>query len=723
MDNDSLNLVPTTVRGEIRRVIFETTDGSYSVLRLLDDNEREITIVGSIASPVEGQTIEATGNWEKHSEYGRQLRVHNYRYTLPVTKNGLIRFLSSGAINGVGKTLAEAIVNYFGERTIWVLNNSPRELLNVPKIGKKKATAIAESWAQSSTRREVFIFLHGLGITPGYCNKLFKKYGEDAVNVIKQNPYRLAEEVDGIGFKRADEIAIEMGIAPTAIERMTAAAIYCVNQTISSGHVGYPENLLLDEMKKLLNQDTSLLTAGIESAIKRKLLVRRDNLIYSPLLAFAETALPKHVKRLASVAKFAGEKCKYAKAEKNSITFCDAQMAAVERITRQPLTIITGGPGVGKTTVVREIVRRASDVGLRIALAAPTGRAAKRLAESTSMAAKTIHRLLQYDGASGQFVHNEGNQLKYDLIVIDEVSMLDLLLALALFRAIPSGTSVVLVGDSDQLPSVGAGTVLADFISCDRYFLTTSLTQIFRQGKDSEIITNSHLVNRGQRLNISIKKDNELGDFYWIQQSDMSKIQSILERLILDRIPDCFHFDIEKDIQILTPMNRGNGGSIALNEFLQGILNGKETRQFQYGERIFKLNDKVIQNSNNYDKNVFNGDLGRITYINSQLKKFHVTFDDGVKVEYNFDEADQLTMAYAITIHKSQGSEFKVVIMLLLPQHYVMLKRNLLYTGMTRAKKLLVLIGNNQTVNHAIRNSQTEVRYSNLAKYLNSDLL
>ena len=718
MNSDNLNFMPITIRAEIRRVVFETSDSSYAVLRLLDENEREFTAVGPIVSPVEGQTIEVTGNWEKHSEYGRQLRVTSYRYTLPATKEGLIRFLSSGAVNGVGKTLATAIVNYFGERTLTVLNNSPSELLHVPKIGKKKAKAIADSWKESASKREAFIFLQGLGITTAYCNRLFKKYGEDAVNVVKQNPYRLAEEVDGIGFKKADEIALEMGIPPTALERLTAAAVYCINQTINSGHVGYPENLLLDEMAKLIELDTELLRNGIAHALKRKLLISRDGLLYAPMLAFAESELPKHIKRLASAEKFAGEKTKYAKTIKENITFCDAQISAVERIAQQPLTIITGGPGVGKTTVVREIVRRAVDVGLKVALAAPTGRAAKRLAESTGMAAKTIHRLLQYDGASGKFIHNETTPLKYDLIVIDEVSMLDLLLSLALFRAIRSGSSVVLVGDSDQLPSVGAGTVLADFISSEKYFLTTQLTQIFRQGQDSEIITNSHLVNRGQRLKLKAKKDNELGDFYWIQQDDMTKIQSILERLILDRIPDCFHFDIERDIQILTPMNRGNGGALALNEFLQKILNGKEVIQFQYGEKIFKLNDKVIQNSNNYDKNVFNGDLGRITYINPQLKKFYVTFDDGVRIEYNFDEADQLTMAYAITIHKSQGSEFKVVIMLLLPQHFVMLKRNLIYTGMTRAKKLLILIGSEQSVNLAIRNFQTEKRYSNLVNYL-----
>ena len=720
MSEETLNFMPVTIRGEIKKVVFETTDGSYSVLRIVDDNEREITVVGNIVSPVEGQNIEVTGNWEKHSEYGRQLKATSFRYTLPSTRQGLIRFLASGAIPGVGKTLAEAIVNYFGERTLSVLNNSPRELLNVPKIGKKKAKAIAESWKESFVRREIFIFLQGLGITTAYCNKLFKKYGEDAANVVKQNPYRLAEEVDGIGFKRADEIALEMGIPPTAIERMCAAAVFCINQSISNGHTGYPEKLLLDDMANLVNQDSELLRKGIENATKRQLLIARDGLIYSPILAFAETELPRHIKRLASAEKFAGAKCKLIANEQGTISFCDAQLAAVERISRQPLTIITGGPGVGKTTVVREIVRRAKQANLKIALAAPTGRAAKRLNESTGVLAKTIHRLLQYDGASGKFVHNETNQLPYDLIVIDEVSMLDLLLALALFRAIKSGSSVVLVGDSDQLPSVGAGTILADFIQCDKYFLTTSLTQIFRQGRDSEIILNSHLVNRGQKLLVSAKNDNELGDFYWIQQDDMGKIQEILRRLIIERIPQRYHFNIEKDIQILTPMNRGNGGATALNEYLQEILNGNETRQFKYGERIFKLNDKVIQNSNNYDKNVFNGDLGKISHIDNAMKKFYVTFDDGVKVEYDFNEADQLTMAYAITIHKSQGSEFKVVIMLLLPQHYVMLKRNLLYTGMTRAKELLILIGNGQTIDIAINNRQTELRYNNLLKYLNN---
>lgn len=719
--NDSLNFMPITMRGEIRRVVFETSDGGYAVLRVLDENDKEFTVVGPIVSPCEGQTIEVTGLWEKHAEYGQQLRANSYRYTLPSTKRGLTRYLASGVIPGVGKTLAEAIVNHFGENTLNTLDNYPNALLEVPKIGKKKAKAIVEAWKESGARREVFIFLQGLGITPAYCNRLFKRYGEQAAEAVKQNPYRLAEEVDGIGFKRADEIALELGIPETAIERMTAAAVFAINQTISFGHVGYPENLLIDEMAKLVNQNYELLAQGINNAIKRKLLTRRDELIYSPILSFAELEIPKHVHRLANANKFAGQKCAITHSNPN-LSLCAGQLHAVERVSQRPLTIITGGPGVGKTTVVSEIVRRAKTAHLRIALAAPTGRAAKRLSEATNLQAKTIHRLLQYDGASGKFVHNETTPLQVDLIVIDEVSMLDVMLAMALLRAIKTGTSVIFVGDSDQLPSVGPGTVLADFIKCTKYFLTTHLTQIFRQGKGSEIILNSHIVNRGQKLVPKIPtKDNELGDFYWIQQDDIGKIQSIIERLLLDRIPKCFDFNIDTDVQILTPMNRGNGGSLALNEFLQNTLNGHEPVEFRYGEKVFKLHDKVIQNSNNYDKNVYNGDLGRISYINSNKKIFTVTFDDGFIVDYNFDEADQLTMAYAITIHKSQGSEFKVVILILLPQHYVMLKRNLLYTGMTRAKKLLILIGSEKIVNVAIQNHQSEVRYTKLLKYLNED--
>ena len=713
-----MNILPVTLRGEIKRIIFETAEGSYSVIRILADDNKEYTVVGPIISPSEGQNIEVTGNWEK-SDYGIQLRANSYRYTLPSTKDGVMRFLASGAVPGIGKTLAKSIVDKFGDRTISVLENNISELLAVPKIGKKKLKAIDKAWKESAAKREIFIFLQSLGITPAYCIRIFKRYGDNTPEAIKRNPYRLAEDVDGIGFLKADEIAKSMGIPEDSLERICAAAVYIVNSSISDGHTALPMPLLFDKMAALVNQPFEKLQAGLYHAVARKILVERDNYIYTPLLAHAEQEIPKHLKRLANSPYFAGQRLIQTSPDKN-IKLCDEQLIALDKINSHPLSIITGGPGVGKTTVLSTLVKRAKASKLRIALAAPTGRAAKRLSEATGENAKTLHRLLQYDGGSKKFIYDETNQLPFDLIIVDEVSMLDLLLAWSLLKAVKTSSSLLLVGDADQLPSVGAGTILADFLNC-KYFVSTHLTKIFRQGAGSQIIENAHKVNRGMKLAMPNQDKKIESDFYWIQQEDPDTIYNVLQKLLLERIPQKFKFHPVDDVQILTPMNRGSCGGQSLNEFLQKILNPGAKPSFRYGEKLFKLHDKVMQCSNNYDKNVFNGDMGKICAVNPDKKNFFIRFDDGNVVEYNFDEADQIIHAYAVTVHKSQGSEFKVVIMLLLGQHFVMQQRNLLYTGMTRAKKLLVLIGGEKSVNHAIFCNKQQVRYSLLHKRLNEE--
>ncbi len=711
----TMNILPVTLRGEILRIIFETAEGSYTVLRLLADDKHEYTVVGPIINPTEGQNIEVTGNWEK-SDYGIQLRAVSYRYTLPSTKDGVMRFLSSGAVPGIGKTLAKSIVDTFGERTISVLDNSIDELLSVPKIGRKKLKAIDKAWKESAAKREIFIFLQSLGITPAYCIRIFKRYGDKAAEAVKSNPYRLAEDVDGIGFLKADEIAKSMGIPEDSKERICAAAVYTVNQSISEGHTALPMPLLLDRMSALVNQPLAKLQEGLFHAVARKILVERDNYIYTPILAHAEIEIPKHVKRLANADYFAGMKLVKCDPPKN-VKLCDEQLLALDRVKSNPLNIITGGPGVGKTTVLSTLVQRAKKSNLRIALAAPTGRAAKRLSEATGETAKTLHRLLQFDGGSKKFIYDENNQLPFDLIIVDEISMLDLLLAWSLLKAVKTGSSLLLVGDADQLPSVGAGTVLTDFLNC-KYFESTHLVKIFRQGAGSEIIENAHKVNRGMKLLPTTPGQNKESDFYWVTQEEPEMIYELLKKLLLDRIPRKFHYHPVDDVQILTPMNKGSCGSQLLNEMLQKILNPNSKSFFRYGEKLFKLDDKVMQCSNNYDKNVFNGDMGKICAINNEKKIFMIRFDDGNIVEYSFEEADQIMLAYAITVHKSQGSEFKVVIMLMLGQHYVMQQRNLLYTGMTRAKKLLVLIGSEKSVNHAIFSNKQQVRYSLLHRHL-----
>ncbi|MGE4564848.1 MAG: AAA family ATPase, partial [Victivallaceae bacterium] len=478
MAEEQQNLFSATIRGEITRIIYENDDQTYTVLRLLTE-DGEKTVVGTIPQVAPGQHLEVTGRWEKHADFGSQFRAFNFRPILPSTSTGIVRFLSSGAIPGVGEKTAGAIVDYFGADTLDVLEKFPKRLREVPKMSEKKATAIAAAWRESASRRDTFIYLQGLGITPAYCNKLYQQYGNLASEVVRANPYRLAEEVDGIGFLKADEIASGLGIAKDSPERLTAAAVYQMNQLTGNGHVGYPEEQFEICVAEMTGLEPEKARIGINRALERRMLVRQSGMLYAPALARAERELPELIGRLAAVKNFAGKRL-LDDGRKSKIELSDEQRSGCDRMTLAPLAIITGGPGVGKTTVIGEIVRRAKAAGLRIAAAAPTGRAAKRLSETTGLTAKTLHRLLMFDPKTGRFGFDETNPLQCDLLIVDEVSMLDILLALALFRAIEPETSVLLVGDRDQLPSVGPGTVFADLIASG-LFLTTHLTRVFRQ--------------------------------------------------------------------------------------------------------------------------------------------------------------------------------------------------------------------------------------------------
>ncbi len=714
--NSQQELTLARLRGEIRRVVFENEDTQFAVLKVVDDSGLEHAATGPMAGLTAGQYLEMEGYWERHPEFGRQFRAESYRIRLPSTADGIKRFLSGGAIPGIGKKTAGLIVDYFGDQTLVVLDNFAKRLEEVPGIGKKKAAAVIKGWRESAGRRESFIFLQGLGITPAYCARLFKRYGDAAPQVVRKNPYRLAEEVDGIGFLKADEIARSLGIAPDSIDRLAAAAVFSVNTLVGNGHVCLPLTELIRQTSELSGQPPAQAEAGIEAAIERRLLRRLDDMIYTPQLARAETELPELVASMALVRKFAGQRM-HPVPGNNGIVLNREQQRAVDTVSAAPLSIITGGPGVGKTTVVGEIVRRAEAAGLRIGLAAPTGRAAKRLSDSTGLTAKTLHRLLQFDPGSNRFQMDSSSPLEVDLLIVDEVSMLDILLALALFRAVRPGTSVVLVGDADQLPSVGPGTVLASFLESE-WFQVTRLVQIFRQAENSRIITNAHRVNRGLLPEKPQPGSQALSDFYWIEQDDPDKALAVIEKMVAERIPARFRFDPVDDVQILTPMNRGSCGTVAINERLQALLNPGDKPEFRFGERIYRAGDKLMQTTNNYEKNVFNGDLGRLGRISLKEKTFTVIFEGSRLVEYNFDEADQLCRAYAITVHKSQGSEFPVVILPFLSQHYMMLQRNLLYTAMTRARKLLILVGSRRAVQMAVDNARLEPRFSLLTQRL-----
>lgn len=711
-------LTKTRITGEIFRVRFENPSTGFALVTFQTSDGMKFAAKGLMAGITCGQFVEAEGYFENHPEFGRQFRVESWRPVTPATKEGIARFLRH-AIPGIGPKTAAAIVEKFGMETVTVLDMYPRRLEEVSKIGKGKAAKIIAAWKGAKDRRDDLIYLQGLGITPSYCARLFKQYGENTVETVRGNPYKLAEDVDGIGFLKADVIAREIGFASDSTERMQAAAVFSLNEMIGEGHVCSLAAELAQISAKLTGQSVECAAKGIETALLRRLLCRIDNCIYTPSTARAELLLPRLVAKLSGSRQFPGEKMRKIP-DRSDLELDELQRKAVESLFERPLNIITGGPGVGKTTVVGEIVRRAKAAKLKISLAAPTGRAAKRMSESSGFPAKTIHRLLMFDPVTMKFNYNSGNQLDCELLIVDEVSMLDIILASALFAAIPEGCSVVLVGDSDQLPSVGPGNVLADLIGSG-FFGVTKLTRIFRQNSGSGIITNAHRVNQGLLPAKIPTGSDELADFYWIEQDDPEKVANMIETLVKERIPGRFKFDPMNDIQILSPMNRGECGTAALNVRLSALLRGDVDESFQYGSTVFKMGDRVMQISNNYDKNVFNGDMGQIIKLDDNGKKFHVCFEDDRFVEYSFDEASQLTLAYAITIHKSQGCEFPVVVMPVLTQHFVMLQRNLIYTGMTRAKKLLILIGPQKAVKLAVQNTRRRPRFSNLARRLREE--
>ena len=719
-NDESTTLTEFCLRGEIKRVVYEDEEKGFAIIKVNDNQGKEQVIKGNIIGAYEGQAIEAKGVWETHKEYGKQFKVTSFKFTLPTTKKGIRAYLASGVIHGIGKKIANDIVDKFGLDTLEIMDKSSKRLLEVSGFGKKRLATVQKAWKESTDKRELFIFLQGLSITPAYCHRLYKNYGDATAEIIKETPYRVAEEVHGMGFKMADNIAYQLGIEKNDKERILAGISYALLTLQHSGHVCYPEDRLIDYTVELLDVEPCEVRKGLKNAESaEKIIIEEfDNchgeskrIVYDVAMFVAE----KEVAFLIDV--LSGVRANKVDAYKNvpldsHINFNKEQLKAIDSIGTYPLNIITGGPGVGKTTVIEEIVRRAKIARLWVYLAAPTGRAAKRLSESSKMEAMTIHRMLKWDPAKAQFVYGTKHPLNCDILIVDEISMLDIQLAQSLLRAIRKGTVVVFVGDADQLPSVGPGRVLKDFIYSGK-FSVTHLSQIYRQGAESKIIVNAHRVNNGEMPDFSPVPNNCESDFYWIEEEDGDKAVSTMVKMIKERIPQKFKFDSIKDIQVLTPMRKGNCGTLNINYVLQHQLNDGKKPMFKFGERFFKVGDKVMQTSNNYDKKVFNGDMGFITQIVSEDKQFFIRFEKKV-VQYEYSEAEEIVHSYAVTIHKSQGSEFPVVIMPILNQHFIMLQRNLIYTGMTRAKKLLILVGSKKAVSIAVNNYKQEIRYSML---------
>jgi len=726
------------LQGTVERVTYYSEESGYSVIRLSVAGRAGLaTVVGNLPEVQPGESLRLTGVWTTHPQYGRQFKAEQCEQTLPATVEGIKRYLGSGLVKGVGPVTAGRIVQRFGADTLRVLEEEPRRLREALGVGPKRAAAIARSWEEQKQIREVMLFLQSHGVTTGLAVKIYKAYGDDALQVVQEDPYRLARDIWGVGFKTADKIARDLGLPPDAPSRVQAGVAYALSQLADEGHVYAPEEELVEEATRLLTVSSDLVGTAIED-LDAEERVRREKLIYPSLnemahrsasqvreeqavylapFYYGEIGVTNRVRglvenpttRLLPFRSVNWDGLLAQLSRNSAIELSPEQQQAVRATLTHKVTVLTGGPGTGKTISVRTIIGALEAMNCHYALCAPTGRAAKRLAEATGRPAKTVHRLLEYSPQDG-FRRNEENPLPADCLIVDEASMLDLLLTNNLLKAVDPSTHVLFVGDVDQLPSVGAGDVLRDIIRSGRASVV-QLTTIFRQAADSGIVINAHRINRGQFPIL-----NEFDDFYFFSQRDPQQAADLLVDIVKRRIPRKFGLDPVDELQVLAPMYRGACGVANLNARLQQALNPPASNrpEQRLGGRIFRVGDKVMQVRNNYLRDVYNGDIGRVTRIDALEQTLTVTID-GQPIVYDWGEADELMHAFAVSVHKSQGSEYPAVVMPMLTQHYLMLQRNLLYTGITRAKQLVVLVGTRRAIGIAVRNDKVRERHSGLS--------
>lgn len=706
------------LRCVIEHITYQNQENGYSVMKVkVKDYSDLVTLVGNLLDVPVGAVLLCDGDWKVDKKYGRQFVCETWEEVMPATVYGIEKYLGSGLVKGIGPKFAHLIVEKFGTETIEIIEDNIERLREVPRIGKRRVEKIRESWEKQKDIKNVMLFLQQYGVSTAYAAKIYRQYGKESIDKVQDNPYRLADDIWGIGFKTADSIASKMGYEKNDLRRCKSGISYTLNELSNEGHVYAVEEQLIETAKKLLEADEEPIRQAVTEMIASEDLIREDEAIYLPPFYHSERGTAKKLLALLQdqTPTLFGLKADIKAIEKVSgIEYDEVQIAAIKQAVRSKVMVLTGGPGTGKTTTTQGIIAAYKTAGMRILLAAPTGRASKRMSEATGMEAKTIHRLLEFNPQDG-YKRNDENPLEGDALIVDECSMIDIILMYNLMKAIPENMRLVLVGDIDQLPSVGAGNVLRDIIDSEK-IPVVRLTRIFRQAQSSRIVMSAHAINQGRYPDTSNGKQT---DFFFIKNEEPEQVAEEIVKLVKHRLPKAYNQPLN-NIQVLTPMQRSVVGATNLNMMLQQALNTSNLG-ISRGGTTYKLGDRVMQVRNNYDKNVFNGDIGIVEQVIMEDRTLFVRFDDSL-VEYEASELDEVTLAYATTIHKAQGSEYPIVVIPILMTHFVMLQRNLIYTGITRAKKICVLIGQPKALAYAIRNLTVTKRNTKLKERLRGEI-